>query len=72
MPHGAPFITFEYKSGYREFAHMIGCVLIADSESLRNFIYRQFRLTVQQVQYLEPPMICESFDDPLDLSVCAL
>lgn len=66
MADGASLVAFHDEARDREFADVIGCVLVSDMQPLGNIRDGQFRLTLQEIQYLDPPMIRESLHDPLD------
>lgn len=61
MPDAVPVASLGHESGDRQLAHMIGCILIPDIQSICDVFDRKLGIAAQQVEDLDAPMIGKAF-----------
>ena len=61
-------MSLQHQPRYRHFPDMLRSRLQADMKQITNLVKRQLGLFCQEFEDLDPPMICEPFDDSLELA----
>ena len=68
MTHAPAFMSLQHQPRHRHFPDMLRSRLQADMKQFTNLAKRQLGLFCQESEDLDPPMICEAFDDSLELA----
>ena len=61
MMHARALVALHYQTGNSHPAHVVGGIHVADFEALGYLLESELRLALEQVEYLEPPVVGKAF-----------